>query len=60
VLIFPWVTVEIDEELQAHPPLHVMEAVTAAEISAPELQTHCVIYELLGNEVAALGHFWHT
>jgi len=47
------------EGVQAHPPLQVMEAVTAAAIFAPELHAHCVMYMLPASEVEELGHCLH-
>jgi len=44
------------EGVQAHPPLQVMEAVTAAARFAPELHPHCVMYTLPASEVEELGH----
>ena len=47
------------EGVQAHPPLQIMEAVTAAAIFAPELHPHCVMYMLPASEVEELGHCLH-
>jgi hypothetical protein len=46
------------EGVQAHPPLQVMEALTAAAIFAPEVHRHCVMYKLPASEVEERGHCW--